>query len=252
VRQPRPGAAATCQTVTPGERRSSSLSSSRLQSGRSISRSPGKRTSPRSPAGTSVGSPCAPSTPATSRVHSRTLEILDQRGIVDRFLAEGQKAQVAGFGATKLDISNFPTRHNYGLGLWQKHIERILAGWVGELPVKFYRGREVTGFTQDDTGVAIELSDGQHLKARYLVGCDGGRSVVRKAAGIEFPGWDATTSCLIAEVELSEEAEWGLRRDAKGTPYLMNLSSVADTTSRLRLFTTIVRIPPGVALPPGV
>jgi len=150
-------------------------------------------------------------------LHSRTLEILDQRGIVDRFLAEGQKAQVAGFGATRLDISDFPTRHNYGLGLWQKHIERILAGWVGELPVTFYRGREVTGFTQDDTGVDVQVSDGQPLRAQYLVGCDGGRSVVRKTAGIEFPGWDATTSALIAEVEMTEEPDTGIRRTPTGT-----------------------------------
>src|SRR6266446_5273671 len=121
-------------------------------------------------------------------LHSRTIEILDQRGIADRFLAEGQKAQVAGFGATRLDISDFPTRHNYGLGLWQNHIERILAGWVGELAVTFYRGREVTGFAQDDTGVDVPLSDGESLRAEYLVGCDGGRSRVRKAAGIAFPG----------------------------------------------------------------
>src|SRR5215203_2327827 len=110
-------------------------------------------------------------------LHSRTIEVLDQRGIADRFLAEGQKAQVAGFGSTKFDISDVPTRHPYGLGLWQNHIERILAGWVGELAVKFYRGREVTGFTQGDTGVNIGLSDGESLRARYLVGCDGGRSL---------------------------------------------------------------------------
>jgi 2-polyprenyl-6-methoxyphenol hydroxylase-like FAD-dependent oxidoreductase len=115
-----------------------------------------------------------------------------------------------------LDISDFPTRHNYGLGLWQNHIERILAGWVGELGVPIYRGREVTGFAQDDTGVDVELSDGQSLRAEYLVGCDGGRSLIRKAAGIEFPGWDATTSSLIAEVEMAEEPEWGIRRDALG------------------------------------
>jgi len=150
-------------------------------------------------------------------LQSRTIEILDQRGIADRFLAEGQKAQVAGFGATRLDISDFPTRHNYGLGLWQKHIERILAGWVGELPVTFYRGREVTGFTQDDTGVEVHMSDGQRLRAQYLVGCDGGRSVVRKAAGIEFPGWDPTTSALIAEVEMTEEPDLGIRRTPTGT-----------------------------------
>jgi 2-polyprenyl-6-methoxyphenol hydroxylase-like FAD-dependent oxidoreductase len=156
-------------------------------------------------------------------LHSRTIEVLDQRGIADRFLSEGQVAQVAGFAGTVLDISDFPTRHNYGLGLWQNHIERILAGWVGELAVTLYRGREVTGFAQDDTGVDVELSDGASLRAEYLVGCDGGRSLVRKAAGIEFPGWDPTTSSLIAEVEMAEEPELGIRRDAIGTHALGRL-----------------------------
>ena len=149
-------------------------------------------------------------------LHSRTIEVLDQRGIADRFLAEGQVAQVAAFAGTPFDISDFPTRHPYGLGLWQNHIERILAGWIGELEVPIYCEREVTGFAQDDTGVDVELSDGQWLRADYLVGCDGGRSLVRRAAGIEFPGWDPTTSSLIAEVELVEEPEWGIRRDALG------------------------------------
>jgi 2-polyprenyl-6-methoxyphenol hydroxylase-like FAD-dependent oxidoreductase len=149
-------------------------------------------------------------------LHSRTIEVFDQRGIADRFLSAGQVAQVAGFAGVSLDISDFPTRHPYSLGLWQTHIERILAGWVGELPVTIYRGRDVTGFAQDDAGVDVELSDGESLRAHYLVGCDGGRSVVRKAAGIEFPGWDPTVSSLIAEVELAEEAEWGVRRDALG------------------------------------
>ena len=149
-------------------------------------------------------------------LHSRTIEVLDQRGIADRFLSEGQVAQVGSFAGVPLDISDFPTRHNYGLGLWQNHIERILAGWVGELPVPIYRGREVTGFAQDDTGVDVELSDGQSLRAEYLVGCDGGRSLIRKVAGIEFPGWDPTTSYLIAEVEMAEEPELGIRRDDKG------------------------------------
>jgi 2-polyprenyl-6-methoxyphenol hydroxylase-like FAD-dependent oxidoreductase len=149
-------------------------------------------------------------------LHSRTIEVLDQRGIADRFLSEGQVAQVAGFASVRLDISDFPTRHHYGLGLWQNHIERILAAWVDELAVTFYRGLEVTGFAQDDTGVDIALSDGQSLRAEYLVGCDGGRSLVRKAAGIEFPGWDPTTSALLAEVEMAEEPELGIRRTASG------------------------------------
>jgi len=148
-------------------------------------------------------------------LHSRTIEVFDQRGIADRFLAEGQTAQVGAFGATKFDISDFPTRHPYGLGLWQNHIERILAGWVEELPVRFYRGRELTGFTQDDDGVDVETSDGP-IRAQYLVGCDGGRSLVRRTAGIDFPGWDPTISSLIAEVEMTEEPELGVRHDAVG------------------------------------
>src|SRR5438067_12121257 len=149
-------------------------------------------------------------------LHSRTIEVLDQRGIADRFLSEGQVVQVAAFAGTPFDISDFPTRHPYGLGLWQNHIERILAGWVDELEVPIYREREVTGFAQDDAGVDVELSDGTSLRAEYLVGCDGGRSLVRRTAGIDFRGWDATTSFLIAEVELADEPEWGIHTDDIG------------------------------------
>ena len=150
-------------------------------------------------------------------LQSRTIEALDQRGIADRFLAEGQVAQVAGFGGTRLDISDFPTRHPYGLGLWQRHIERILAGWVRELNVPILYGTEVTGFTQDSAGVDVDLSDGGRVRAQYLVGCDGGRSLVRKGAGIDFLGWDATTSSLLAEVEMTDEPELGVRRTPSGT-----------------------------------
>jgi 2-polyprenyl-6-methoxyphenol hydroxylase-like FAD-dependent oxidoreductase len=150
-------------------------------------------------------------------LQARTIEVLDQRGIADRFLAEGQVAQVAGFGMIRLDISDFPTRHPYGLGLWQRHIERILAGWIAELKVPVHYGNEVTGFTQDDTGVEVAQSDGRRFRAAYLVGCDGGRSLVRKAAGIEFPGWDPTTSALLAEAEMTEEPELGVRRTSSGT-----------------------------------
>ena len=144
-------------------------------------------------------------------LHSRTIEVLDQRGIAGRFLAEGQAMQVQAFAGIPLDISDFPTRHNYGLALWQSHFERILADWVSELAVPIIRSRDVTGLAQDETGVDVELSDGGRLRAAYLVGCDGGRSVVRKAAGIEFAGWDPTTSWLIAEVEMEEEPAFGLR-----------------------------------------
>jgi 3-(3-hydroxy-phenyl)propionate hydroxylase len=149
-------------------------------------------------------------------LHSRTTEVFDQRGVADRFLEVGKKAQVAAFGMVPLDISDFPTRHNYGLALPQDHIERIMAGWVVELGVPIYRDREVTGFAQDDDGVDVSLSDDKSLRAEYLAGCDGGRSLVRKTAGIDFPGWDPTTSWIIAEVETSEEPALGFRHDAAG------------------------------------
>lgn len=155
-------------------------------------------------------------------LHSRTIEVLDQRGIADRFLAQGQVHPVV-FFAIPLDIGDFPTRHNYVLALWQERIERILAAWVDELAVPIHRGREVTGFAQDDTGVDVELSDGRLLRAEYLVGCDGGRSLIRKKAGIDFPGWDPSTSYLIAEVELTGEPEWGILHDARGIHGLSRL-----------------------------
>ncbi|MTW18708.1 FAD-binding protein [Rhodoplanes serenus] len=168
-------------------------------------------------------------------LHSRTLEILDQRGLVDRYLAAGQTAQVAGFAGVMLDIGDAPTRHNYGLALWQSHIERLLVDWVETLAVPILRGREVTDFTQDGDGVDVALGDGQPLRSRYLVGCDGGRSRVRKAAGIPFPGTDPTTSNLIAEVEMREEPPvWGIHRDARG---IHSLSRTEDGR-RIRVLVT--------------
>ncbi len=144
-------------------------------------------------------------------LHSRTIEVLDQRGVVDRFLAEGKTAQVQAFGGVPMDISDFPTRHNYGMALLQSHFERIMSGWIDELGVPIIREREVTGFAQDDSGVDVALSDGTSLRAKFLVGCDGGRSIVRKAARIDFAGWDPTTCWIHAEVEMEEMPEFGLR-----------------------------------------
>jgi len=146
-------------------------------------------------------------------LHSRTIEVLDQRGIAERFLSAGRTMQVAGFAMTPLDISDFPTRHNYGLALFQDQIERILAARIEELGVPIYRSREVKGFSQDPSGVSVELSDGSVLRAEYLVGCDGGRSSIRKQAGIDFSGWDASCSYLIAEATMAETPAWGVRRD---------------------------------------
>jgi 2-polyprenyl-6-methoxyphenol hydroxylase-like FAD-dependent oxidoreductase len=149
-------------------------------------------------------------------LHSRTIEVLDQRGVAERFLCAGKTHPFLGYAGTFLDISDFPTRHNCILGLWQSHIERILAGWVEELGVPILHSCEVVGFVQDDAGVDVALSGDASLRAEYLVGCDGGRSLVRKAAGIDFPGWDPTTSYMIAEVEMDEEPEIGMRPEGGG------------------------------------
>jgi 2-polyprenyl-6-methoxyphenol hydroxylase-like FAD-dependent oxidoreductase len=167
-------------------------------------------------------------------LHARTLEVFDQRGIADRFLAEGKPMQTAGFSGITLDISDFPTRFNHGLALWQKHIERILAGWIGELGVPVHRGVEVQGCAQDETGVVVEIADGTPWRAQFLVGCDGGGSVIRKSAGIAFPGTEPTVSNLIAEAELAGEAPWGVRRDALGIHGMSKL----DDLGRVRIMVT--------------
>jgi 2-polyprenyl-6-methoxyphenol hydroxylase-like FAD-dependent oxidoreductase len=149
-------------------------------------------------------------------LHSRTIEVLDQRGIAERFLSAGQEHPSVGYAYIRLGIGDFPTRHNYLLALWQGRFEQILAGWVDELGVPILRGREVVGLAQDDVGVDVELSGDTSLRAQYLVGCDGGRSVVRKAAGIDFPGVDPSTSWMIAEVEMDEQPEIGMRPEGGG------------------------------------
>ncbi|MBR0931923.1 FAD-dependent monooxygenase [Bradyrhizobium jicamae] len=149
-------------------------------------------------------------------LHIRSIEVFDQRGIADRFISQGQRHPAVHFQIA-LAVGDLPTRHNYTLGLLQNHIERILSEWVGELGVPIHRGRQVTGFTQNETGVDILLSDGASLRAEYLVGCDGGRSLVRKLAGIAFPGCDPTMSWLIAEAEMAEEPKWGFHENQFGT-----------------------------------
>lgn len=148
--------------------------------------------------------------------HSRTIEIFDQRGIADRFLAEGRTAQALSFAGTSLDVTGFRSRHPYTLALGQSQVERILLGWVEELGVPIRRGLEVTGFAQDETGVDVHLVEGGPFRTGYLVGADGGRSVIRKAAGIELVGAEATRSHLIAEVEVTEETPTGIRLDDVG------------------------------------
>jgi 3-(3-hydroxy-phenyl)propionate hydroxylase len=168
-------------------------------------------------------------------LHARTVEVLDQRGIAERFTSPGQEHPSLGFAGILLDVSDFPTRHSYVLALWQSLFEPILADWVAELGVPALRGCEVVGFAQDDTGVDVELSDGRSIRAKYLVGCDGGRSLVRKAAGIDFVGLAPSTSWMIAEVEMDEEPELGFRQNDVGTHAIGQLA--ADGKSFRVLFT---------------
>jgi 2-polyprenyl-6-methoxyphenol hydroxylase-like FAD-dependent oxidoreductase len=174
-------------------------------------------------------------------LHARTIEVLDQRGVAERFLSQGKVMQVAGFALIPLDISDFPTRHPYGLALFQARIERILADWVEELSVPIYRSREVQTFTQDEAGVDIALADGGLLRAEYLVGCDGGRSSIRKQAGIDFPGWDPSVSYLIAEAAMTEVPERNVRHGEKG----INAIGKIDDGKRVRVVLVEERVKQG-------
>ena len=149
-------------------------------------------------------------------IHSRTIELLDQRGIADRFLAAGKTVQTASFGNTQLDLGGLPTRHPYTLALFQNHIEQLLLEWVHGLGVEIRRGVEVTGVSPDDDGAEVQLAGGGPVRGRYVVGTDGGRSVVRRSAGIPMVGPDATRSSLIAEVKVAGEPGQQGKVDARG------------------------------------
>jgi len=151
-----------------------------------------------------------------SGLHPRSIELLDQRGIAERFISQGEKHRVVPFAGVILDASDRPTRHNYTLALWQAKIERGLADWVSELAVRTYRGCAIKGFVSNDAQVEIALQDGRKMRSHYLVGCDGGRSLVRKTAGIDFPGWEPELSYLIFEADMANEPPLGIRYGERG------------------------------------
>jgi 3-(3-hydroxy-phenyl)propionate hydroxylase len=148
--------------------------------------------------------------------HARTIEILDQRGIAERFLEAGQTFAQMSFGDTPLDVEGLPSRHAYTLALGQAGVEELLLGWVEELGVTVRRGVEVTGVEQDDDGVDVQLADGETVPAAYVVAADGGRSAIRRAVGIDMVGPAATRTNLIAEVAVTEEWTPGMRLDELG------------------------------------
>jgi 2-polyprenyl-6-methoxyphenol hydroxylase-like FAD-dependent oxidoreductase len=179
--------------------------------------------------------------PRASGLHPRAIELLDQRGIAERFLVQGAKHYTVAFAGTILDARDRPTRHNYTLALWQEKIERGLADWIDELAVKVYRGCEFTTFNESDRHVELCLDHGRSIRSSYLVGCDGGRSLVRKTAGIDFPGWDAQASYLIFEAEMAGEPPIGIRYGERGI-YALGL---LDDGSRVRGIVTEQRLERG-------
>lgn len=142
-------------------------------------------------------------------LHVRSVEVMDQRGLLDRFLAVSEKFQVGGFfgGIQKPWPDRLDTAHPYGLSTLQPVTERLLRERAVELGAEIRRGCEVTGVSRQDDGVTVTLADGTNLRSRYLVGCDGGRSVVRKELGIAFPGEPATVETLLGDMEMTEDPE---------------------------------------------
>ncbi|MBT1090384.1 rifampin monooxygenase [Streptomyces sp. Tu102] len=142
-------------------------------------------------------------------LHARSVEMMDQRGLLERFLAVSEKFQVGGLfgGIAKAWPDGLDTAHPYGLATPQPVTERLLNERALELGTEIRRGCEVVGLSQDDDGVSVELADGTRLRSRYLAGCDGGRSVVRKLLGVGFPGEAATVETLLGEMELTEDPE---------------------------------------------
>ncbi|WP_189222359.1 FAD-dependent monooxygenase, partial [Streptomyces netropsis] len=140
-------------------------------------------------------------------LHVRSVEMMDQRGLLDRFLAVSEKFQVGGFfgGILKPWPNRLDTAHPYGLTTPQPVTERVLGERAVELGTEIRRGCEVVGLSQDEDGVSVELADGTQLRSRYVVGCDGGHSVVRKRLGVGFPGEPATVETLLGDMEVTED-----------------------------------------------
>ncbi|MGY4102920.1 rifampin monooxygenase [Nocardia sp. R16R-3T] len=142
-------------------------------------------------------------------LHVRSIEVMDQRGLLERFLAVGTRHEVGGFfaGIDKPWPDRMDTAHGYVLGIPQTVTEHLLTEHATELGVEIRRECEVVGLSQDEDGVSVEVADGTRLRSRYLVGCDGGRSTVRKLLGVGFPGEPSSVDTLLGEVELTASAQ---------------------------------------------
>ncbi|MER5425233.1 rifampin monooxygenase [Streptosporangium roseum] len=142
-------------------------------------------------------------------LHARSIEVMDQRGLLERFLALGKQYPIGGrfAGIRKPPPDRLDTAHPYLLGIPQTVTERLLAERAVELGAELRRGCALVGLSQDDHGVTARLADGTGLHSRYLVGCDGGRSTVRKLLGVGFPGEPARVEWLLGEMEVTAPPE---------------------------------------------
>ncbi|WP_407555209.1 rifampin monooxygenase [Streptomyces sp. Pv4-95] len=142
-------------------------------------------------------------------LHARSIEVMDQRGLLERFLAAGKQYPVASLfaGITKTAPDRLDTAHPYILGIPQTVTDRLLAEHAAEVGVEIRRGCELVGLSQDAHGVTAELADGTELRSRYLVGCDGGRSTVRKLLRVGFPGEPAKVETLLGEMKVAVPPE---------------------------------------------
>src|SRR5919112_2057547 len=170
-------------------------------------------------------------------LHARSIEVLDQRGLLDRFLPLGKHYPVGGFfaGISKPTPDRLDTAHPYVLGIPQPTTERLLTEHATELGVEIRRGCELVGLSQDDHGVTVELADGTQLRSRYLVGCDGGRSTVRRLLGIGFPGEPTRVETLLGEMEVAAPPETvaAVVAEVRKTQLRFGLGPLGDGTYRV-------------------
>ncbi|MFI1753746.1 rifampin monooxygenase [Streptomyces sp. NPDC020571] len=170
-------------------------------------------------------------------LHVRSIEVMDQRGLLDRFLEHGRRYPVGGFFAAieKPAPITLDTAHGYVLGIPQPVTDRLLAERATELGAEVVRGRELVGLSQDEHGVTAELADGTRLRSRYLVGCDGGRSTVRGLLGVGFPGEPAAHETLIGEMSVTAEPEAVAARvaEVRRTQKRFGLGPVGDGIYRV-------------------
>ncbi|MCT2586282.1 rifampin monooxygenase [Actinophytocola gossypii] len=170
-------------------------------------------------------------------LHARSIEVMAQRGLLDRFLAAGRRYPLGGFfaGIRKPSPERLDTAHAYVLGMPQPVIDRLLDERAGELGTEIRRGCDVVGLSQDDDGVTVELADGSRLRSRFLVGCDGGRSTVRKLLGVGFPGEPSSVEMLLGELRVTEPAETvvAVSNEIRETNRLFGAGPIGDGVFRV-------------------